>query len=407
MTKRKMIVVFLILLIVTNAIAFGLGSFTTLQLGNSIVVSKTDYEVLKKLQQDNEKLVTVRKAIDELYLREVDDEALREGQIRGMVAALDDPYSVYMSKSEYEEFNMETEGEYGGIGIIVTPGDDNLITVVSPIEDTPGERAGIKTGDKIIRVEGVDYFAETMDEAVSRMRGEPDTDVTITILRSNNGETETFDVTVTREIIKLVSVKSELLEGDIGYIRLTSFDVPTASDFLNHLNRLKMQGIKGIIIDVRNNPGGLMNVSTDIADELLGEATIVYTEDKNGKKDYIYSDDKHTDLPLVILVNEGSASASEILAGAIQDNGRGILIGTTTFGKGVVQRLRDLPDGSGIKLTVSEYFTPADKNIHGIGIEPDIIVELSEEAEGIGMDYLEQDNQLQRAIEELKKIIQE
>ncbi|HMM70443.1 MAG TPA: S41 family peptidase, partial [Gudongella oleilytica] len=277
MTKRKMIVVFLILLIVTNAIAFGLGSFTTLQLGNSIVVSKTDYEVLKKLQQDNEKLVTVRKAIDELYLREVDDEALREGQIRGMVAALDDPYSVYMSKSEYEEFNMETEGEYGGIGIIVTPGDDNLITVVSPIEDTPGERAGIKTGDKIIRVEGVDYFAETMDEAVSRMRGEPDTDVTITILRSNNGETETFDVTVTREIIKLVSVKSELLEGDIGYIRLTSFDVPTASDFLNHLNRLKMQGIKGIIIDVRNNPGGLMNVSTDIADELLGEATIVYT----------------------------------------------------------------------------------------------------------------------------------
>lgn len=148
-----------------------------------------------------------------------------------------------------------------------------------------------------------------------------------------------------------------------------------------------------------------MNVSTDIADELLGKATIVYTEDKNGKKDYIYSDSKLTDLPLAILVNGGSASASEILAGAIQDNDRGILIGTTTFGKGVVQRLRDLPDGSGIKLTVSEYYTPADKNIHGIGIEPDIVVELSDEAEGIGIDYLEQDNQLQRAIEELRKII--
>ncbi len=405
MTKRKMLVIFLIVLIFTNAVAFGFGSFTSIQLGDKIMVSRSEYDVLKKLQLDNEKLVTVRKTIDELYLREVDDEALREGQIKGMVAALNDPYSVYMSKSEYEEFNMETEGEYGGIGIIVTPGDDNLITVVSPIEDTPGERAGIKTGDKIIRVEGVDYFAETMDEAVSKMRGEPDTQVTITIFRSENGDSETFDVTITREIIKLVSVKSELLEGDIGYIRLTSFDVPTASDFLNHLSRLKMQGIKGIIIDVRNNPGGLMNVSTDIADELLGKATIVYTEDKNGNKEYIYSDNKLTDLPLVILVNGGSASASEILAGAVKDNGRGLLVGTTTFGKGVVQRLRDLPDGSGIKLTVSEYFTPADKNIHGIGIEPDIVVELNEEAEGIGIDYLEQDNQLQKAIEELRKIM--
>lgn len=405
MTKRKMLVIFLIVLIFTNAVAFGFGSFTSIQLGDKIMVSRSEYDVLKKLQLDNEKLVTVRKTIDELYLREVDDEALREGQIKGMVAALNDPYSVYMSKSEYEEFNMETEGEYGGIGIIVTPGDDNLITVVSPIEDTPGERAGIKTGDKIIRVEGVDYFAETMDEAVSKMRGEPDTQVTITIFRSENGDSETFDVTITREIIKLVSVKSELLEGDIGYIRLTSFDVPTASDFLNHLSRLKMQGIKGIIIDVRNNPGGLMNVSTDIADELLGKATIVYTEDKNGNKEYIYSDNKLTDLPLVILVNGGSASASEILAGAVKDNGRGLLVGTTTFGKGVVQRLRDLPDGSGIKLTVSEYFTPADKNIHGIGIEPDFVVELNEEAEGIGIDYLEQDNQLQKAIEELRKIM--
>lgn len=405
MTKRKMLVIFLIVLIFTNAVAFGFGSFTSIQLGDKIMVSRSEYDVLKKLQLDNEKLVTVRKTIDELYLREVDDEALREGQIKGMVAALNDPYSVYMSKSEYEEFNMETEGEYGGIGIIVTPGDDNLITVVSPIEDTPGERAGIKTGDKIIRVEGVDYFAETMDEAVSKMRGEPDTQVTITIFRSENGDSETFDVTITREIIKLVSVKSELLEGDIGYIRLTSFDVPTASDFLNHLSRLKMQGIKGIIIDVRNNPGGLMNVSTDIADELLGKATIVYTEDKNGNKEYIYSDNKLTDLPLVILVNGGSASASEILAGAVKDNGRGLLVGTTTFGKGVVQRLRDLPDGSGIKLTVSEYFTPADKNIHGVGIEPDFVVELNEEAEGIGIDYLEQDNQLQKAIEELRKIM--
>lgn len=403
MTKKKMLVIFIILLIVTNAITFGLGNFLTLQMGNRVMVPKDEYEVLNKLYNDNEKLVTVRKAIDELYLREVDEEALREGQIRGMVAALDDPYSVYMSKREYEDFNMETEGEYGGIGIIVTPGDDNLITVVSPIEDTPGERAGIKTGDKIIRVNGIDYFAETMDEAVSNMRGEPNTEVTITVFRSGNAASETFDITITREIIKLVSVKSTMLEGDIGYIRLTSFDIPTYNDFKSHLTQLVQNQAKGLIIDLRNNPGGLMNVSTDIADELLGKATIVYTEDKTGRKDFIYSDANMIDLPLVIMVNEGSASASEILAGAVKDNNRGTLVGTTTFGKGVVQRLRDLPDGSGIKLTVSEYFTPADKNIHGIGIEPDVVIELDEDAEGIGMDYLEQDNQLKKAIEELRK----
>ena len=403
MTKKKMLVIFIIVLIITNSIAFGLGNFLTMQIGNRVIVSKDEYTALSKLYQDNEKLVTVRKAIDEMYLREVDDEALLEGQIRGMVAALEDPYSVYMSKKEYEEFNMETDGEYGGIGVIVTPGEDNLITVVSPIEDTPGERAGIKTGDKIIRVEGVDYFAETMDEAVSNMRGEPNTQVTITIFRSNNGTSETFDVTITREIIKLVSVKSAVLEDDIGYIRITSFDIPTYNYFQNHLSQLVQKQVKGLIIDLRNNPGGLMNVSTDIADEILGKATIVYTEDKTGNKEFIYSDADLVDLPLVIMVNEGSASASEILAGAVKDNGRGLLLGTTTFGKGVVQRLRDLPDGSGLKLTVSEYYTPAEKSIHGIGIEPDIIVELNEEAEGIGMDYLEQDNQLQKAIEELRK----
>ena len=391
MTKKKMLVIFIIVLIITNSIAFGLGNFLTMQIGNRVIVSKDEYTALSKLYQDNEKLVTVRKAIDEMYLREVDDEALLEGQIRGMVAALEDPYSVYMSKKEYEEFNMETDGEYGGIGVIVTPGEDNLITVVSPIEDTPGERAGIKTGDKIIRVEGVDYFAETMDEAVSNMRGEPNTQVTITIFRSNNGTSETFDVTITREIIKLVSVKSAVLEDDIGYIRITSFDIPTYNYFQNHLSQLVQKQVKGLIIDLRNNPGGLMNVSTDIADEILGKATIVYTEDKTGNKEFIYSDADLVDLPLVIMVNEGSASASEILAGAVKDNGRGLLLGTTTFGKGVVQRLRDLPDGSGLKLTVSEYYTPAEKSIHGIGIEPDIIVELNEEAEGIGMDYLEQE----------------
>ncbi|MDX9917554.1 MAG: S41 family peptidase [Gudongella sp.] len=403
MYKKRIILLFVALLLLTNAFSFLLGNVITIQAGGKVLIPKGEYTVLSKLYQDNEKLVTVRRALDDMYLREIDDDALREGQIKGMVAALNDPYSVYMSKKEYEDFNLETEGEYGGIGIMVTPGDDNLITVVSPIEDTPGERAGIKTGDKIISVDGEDYFAENMDEAVSKMRGVPNTDVTITIFRKLEGSSETFDVTLTRELIKLISVKSAIVDNDIGYIRITSFDVPTYDDFKTHLKALQSSDIKGLIIDLRNNPGGLMNVSTDIADELLGKATIVYTEDKYGRKDYIYSNAAMVDLPLAILINGGSASASEILAGAIQDNSRGLLIGTTSFGKGVVQRLKPLSDGSGIKVTVSEYFTPSDKNIHGIGIEPDVVVELNEDAEGIGPDYFDEDNQLQTAVEELRK----
>jgi carboxyl-terminal processing protease len=342
-----------------------------------------------------------------MYLWEYDQEDLYEGQIKGMVDALGDPYSVYMTKDEYESFNIETDGIYGGVGIIVTPGEDDLITVVSPIEDTPGERAGIRTGDKIIKVEGKEYFSETMDEAVSLMRGEPDTDVQITIMRRDkDGNTETFDLNIRREIIRLQSVKSGVVQEDIGYIRLTAFDNLTYEDFRKALMDIQSKNVKGIVLDLRSNPGGLLNVSVDIADELLGEGTVVYTEDKYKQRQYEESDSKMVDLPLVVLVNEGSASASEILAGAIRDLDRGTLVGTTTFGKGLVQRIRDLPDGSGIKVTVAEYFTPDGINIHGTGIEPDVVVELNEDVEGIGLDYLDQDNQLQKAIEVLREKLQ-
>jgi C-terminal processing peptidase-3. Serine peptidase. MEROPS family S41A len=210
---------------------------------------------------------------------------------------------------------------------------------------------------------------------------------------------------LTREIIKLVSVKSNMLENDIGYIRITSFDKNTAEDFKKQLKDIESSGAKGLIIDLRNNPGGLLDVCADIADQLLDKKVIVYTQDKYGKKEYLYSDSSMTKLPVVLLVNEGSASASEILAGAIKDYQRGTIVGTTTFGKGVVQRLKDLPDGSGLKITVSEYFTPNGTNIHGIGIKPDIEVELNEGVKDIGPDYLDQDNQLQKAIEVLESKI--
>ncbi|TJX67618.1 S41 family peptidase [Soehngenia saccharolytica] len=408
MKNKKRTIIFLIILIVSNVVTFALSNYLTVNVNDKVIIPSSEYKVLKELYEDNKKVALVRKTIDELYLREVDEEALLDGQLKGMVNALNDPYSVYMTKDEYESFNAETDGEYGGVGIIVTPGDDNLITVVSPIEDTPAEKAGIQTGDKILKVDGKEFFAENMDEAVKIMRGEPKTKVVLTILRKDkSSEVSTFDVELTREIIKLVSVKSKMLEDGIGYIRITSFDKNTADDFKRQLKDIEGSSAKGLIIDLRNNPGGLLDVCADIADELLDKKIIVYTQDKYGNKEYLYSDSNMTKLPIVLLVNEGSASASEILAGAIKDHQRGTLVGTTTFGKGVVQRIKDLPDGSGLKITVSEYFTPNGINIHGIGIKPDIEVELNEGVKDIGPDYLDQDNQLQKAIEVLQNKINE
>lgn len=403
MSKKKAILIVVILLIITNLFTFSLTNLMTLRFNDKIVIPKGEYQYLKNVYDEFSKVMSIREYINKSYLREVDEESLSEGIIKGMVQALEDPYSVYMTADEFASFTDQTAGVYGGIGVIVTPGDDNLITVVSPIEDTPGERAGIKTGDKIIKVNGAEFYAENMDQAVKVMKGKPKTTVSLTILRKDkNNSNETIDMEIVREEIRLVTVKSGIIDKDIGYLKITSFDEITYEDFKKNLTSLENANVKGLILDLRNNPGGLLNICADIADELLGEGDIVYTQTKSGEREYLRSNKKQNKLPLVMLVNEGSASASEILAGAIKDHNRGELIGTTTFGKGVVQRIRDLTDGSGIKLTVSEYFTPNGTNIHGIGITPDIVVELNEDIEGIGLEYLNVDNQLQKAIEVLK-----
>lgn len=403
MSKKRIVTIFIILLIVTNIITFGLTNVLALQFNTKVIVPKKEYTELYSIYDEFSKVLFVESLIKENYLRDVDDDKLLDGQLKGVVQSLDDPYSQYLTPDEYRSFSEQTSGVFGGIGVIVTPGDDNLITVVSPIEDTPGERAGIKPGDKITKVDGVEYFAENMDEAVKVMKGKPNTKVTLTIMRKDkDGKNEVLDMDITREEIRLVTVKSNIIDDDIGYIRLTSFDELTYEDFSKNLKGLEKSDVKGLIIDLRNNPGGLLNVCADIADELLDKGDIVYTENKRGKREYLRSGASHTDLPLVVLVNEGSASASEILAGAIKDHNRGELIGTTTFGKGVVQRIKPLSDGSAVKLTISEYFTPKGTNIHGIGIEPDVIVELNEDVETIGPENLGGDNQLQKAMEVLR-----
>lgn len=406
MSKKRIITLMVILLLVTNILTFGLTNMVTIKYKDRVVIPTKEYQQLSTVYEKYSKAIGLETYVKDNFLREVDEKQLVEGQLKGLFQALEDPYSVYMTQEEFKDFAEHTKGVYGGIGVIVTPGDDNLITVVAPIEDTPGERAGLKTGDKIIKVEGQEFTADNMDKAVKLMKGKPKTKVSITILRKEkDGKNNYIDMDIMREEIRLVTVKSDLIGENIGYMRITSFDELTYEDFKKDLNSLMDKNISGLILDLRYNPGGLLDVCVDITDEFLDEGVIVYTETRNGERAYENSTKKHTNIPLIVLVNEGSASASEIFAGAIKDRNRGILIGNKTFGKGVVQRIKQLSDGSGFKLTTSEYFTPNGTNIHGIGIEPDIVIELPEDVEEIGVEHLDKDTQLKAAVGKMKEII--
>lgn len=403
MSKKKATTRIVLLVLITNIATFTISNLLPIPLNKKVIISKDEYEQLTTVYKKYSKAMTIEESVKKNFLKDVSDETLMDGQLKGMLESLKDPYSTYMSKSEFDDFMEHTKGVYGGIGVIVSPGEDNLITVVSPIEDTPGEKAGLKTGDKIIKIDGEEFTADKMDAAVKIMKGKPGTEVNLTILRKDkDGKSNNIDLKIKREEIRLKTVKVEMLEDKIGYIKITSFDDLTYKDFKKGFDTLAKDGAKGIIVDLRNNPGGLLDVSADIADEFLGEGTIVYTEDKNGEREYLKSDKKKTDLPLVMLVNEGSASASEILAGAVKDTERGILVGTKTFGKGIVQRIVKLPDGSGYKMTVSEYFTPKGTNIHNIGIKPDVEVKLPEEVQITGPENLKEDVQLKKGIEIMK-----
>lgn len=383
---------------------FGVNSASDLNdysIGNE---STTDGDLAKLMDKQTEKTLNeIVNTIQKNYYKDTTDEELNEGILRGVVDSLGDPYSVYMNQEEYKKFMESSNAEYVGVGIVVSPGKDGYITVVSPVKGGPAEKAGIKTDDKILKVNGQEFSADKMSDAVSVMRGKEGEKVTITIGRNEKNGFVEKDYEIVRKKIKLETVFSEMLENKIGYIGITEFDKPTYTDFVNQYKKLKKDGMKAMILDLRGNPGGLLDVCADIADYFLDEGTIVYTKYKNGEKDYYYSDAQKEDIPMVVLVNGGSASASEIVSGALQDRKRAKIIGTQTFGKGIVQRIFTLNSGQALKVTVSEYFTPNGKNIHGIGIEPDITVELDEDVKGIGLEHLKEDKQLQKAIEVLKK----
>ncbi|RKD25291.1 C-terminal processing peptidase-3. Serine peptidase. MEROPS family S41A [Caminicella sporogenes DSM 14501] len=394
----------IILIVFTMFVTSIADNMIAIKLGDKVVITKKDYDYMVKLQKDLGKMLELKKFIKKYYYKPVDDKIFADGIIKGLFESLGDPYSVYMTKSEFDSFKTQTKGIYGGIGVIVSPGKDGYITVVAPIEDTPGERAGIISGDKIVKVNDKEVTADKLEEAVAMMKGKPGTTVDLTLIRPNNKEP--IHVSIKREKIRLKTVKSRIIDNNIGYIKITMFDEKTSEDFKKHLRNLEKKNIKGLIIDLRNNPGGSLNECVKIADELLGKQIIVYTQDRTGKKEYKYSDDKKkVNYPFVILVNGGSASASEILTGAVKDTKSGVIIGTTTFGKGLVQMVDELPDGTGFRLTIAQYFTPNGNYIHGTGIKPDIVIDLPEELKGKIELSDEEDVQLQKALEVLRNKI--
>ncbi len=363
------------------------GNKVSLISGTEIV----DDETLAKIEE----LATY---IDLYYYEDYDAQELRDSLYAGLVDGLGDTYSAYYTQEEYESLQITTTGTYYGIGAGLSQDTDTMeVTVVTVYEGTPAEEAGLREGDQILSVNDIDAESTELSDLVSEIRGEEGTTVHITVYRESSDETLEFDVE--RRNVELSSVSSELLEGNIGYIAISEFQDATAEQFQAALAALQEQGMESLIIDVRDNPGGVLNGVVEILDTLLPEGIVVYVQDKYGnRKDYT-SDSDCVDVPIAVLINENSASASEIFAGAIQDYEYGTLIGTTTFGKGIVQTLYSLADGDAIKLTTAKYYTPNGNYIHGVGISPDIELEYEytgPEDEDYDMQY---DNQLQKAIE--------
>ena len=346
-----------------------------------------------------QKLNHIHQIIENNFIGDFDLELAVEMMFAGFVYGAGDPYTVYMDEATFASFREETEGSFIGIGVSITVDiTDNRILIISPFEGSPAFEAGILPGDKIVRINGYEVFGDGINEAIRMMRGEVGTEVVVTIFRESNGTT--FDVPIIRDVIEVETVRSSLLDGNIGYIRISQFDRVTHRQFADAYENLIEQNIEGLILDLRNNPGGLLNVVIDITDMLIPEGIITFTEDAQRRRVYAHSSsDQQIEIPLIVLVNGNSASASEVLSGAVMDTGVGELLGTTTFGKGLVQNIFPLRDGSAVKVTVQRYFTPAGTSIHGTGITPNHYVEMDVELTNNLMRISqEEDVQLQEAL---------
>jgi len=367
-------------------------------LGLSLAIGHSVYALKNSEQipfEDLQSFTEVFSKVKSDYVETVDEKKLIEDAIRGMLNGLD-PHSAYLNTSEFSDLKIGTTGQFGGLGIEVGM-ENGFVKVISPIDDTPASRAGVKASDLIIKLDTKSVKGMTLDEAVKIMRGKPNTSIDLTIVRE--GEPKPLVINITREIIRVKSVKSRILESGYGYVRITNFQSRTTTDLLKAISDLQKQDgpLKGLILDLRNNPGGVLNGAVGVSDAFIDDGLIVYTEGRIDDSSHRYlatPGDSLNGAPLVVLINGGSASASEIVAGALQDHKRGIILGTKSFGKGSVQTIQELRNGSAVKLTTARYFTPKGRSIQATGIEPDIklsTVKLSAADEKASATYSEAD----------------
>lgn len=348
-----------------------------------------------------QKLNLIDQTLKDFYFDDIDDSKVLDNIYKAYVNAYGDKYTVYYTADEYAKIQESSNGAYYGIGVVVRKNDDGTILVVEPYDGAPGKEAGMRKNDVIVTVNGESVADQDLNSVVAKIKGDEGTTVNVGIRR--DGSDDITELTVTRRKVEIKTVAYEMLDDSVGLITISEFDKVTAQQFKEAYAQLKTQGMEGLIIDIRSNPGGLLNVVVDMLDEILPDGLIVYTEDKYGnRQEYNGSNPDVIDIPLAVLVNGESASASEIFAGAVQDYGAGTIIGTQTFGKGIVQTIRRMSDGSAIKYTMAKYFTPKGQDIHGHGVTPDIVEELSDEFNNLTEYDASKDNQLQKAIEVIK-----
>ncbi len=395
--------VMVLIVTASSALTASLYSVSANQVGKSerVTVSQSQYELIKKY----ERLEDIIQIIEKYYYTDVDEEVLMTGALRGALDSLGDPYTFYYTPEEMAETTEHQEGEYEGVGIQVLGTADGEMIVTRTFKGSSAYEEGVRAGDRISAVNGTPVSAVTaqaMNEAVELIRGTVGTTVTVTVIRDGTA----LDFELERRKINMNRVEYMMLDGDIGYLMLYEFMGDAAEGFRDAVQVLQKNGAKGLIVDLRSNPGGALELVVDICDVLLPESIIMYMEDRAGSRDTYYSDSEMLGLPLVVLVNEMSASASEVLAGAVQDTGVGKIVGQTTFGKGVVQVIIPfMSDGAGMQLTIARYYTPGGRCIHGIGVEPDVFVEAGDFDFTISPVDPENDLQLKKAIEVLREEI--
>lgn len=365
-------------------LVFGIFVGVSVSLTSSVMAEKNSVEAnglpLNELRNFSDIFARVKTD----YVEEVDDKTLLEYAIRGMLSGLD-PHSTYLNNEEYKELKIGTTGKFGGLGIQVGM-EDGFVKVISPIDDTPAFRAGLESGDLIIRLNEKSVKGMTLNDAVKIMRGEPGTDIKLTVIRE--GSDKPLPFTVTRDIISVKSVKSRILEPNYGYVRISNFQSKTARDLISEVGKLKKENkdeLKGLVLDLRNNPGGVLSAAADVSDAFIDEGKLVYTKGRIANSDFEFNakpGDIMNGLPIVVLINGGSASASEIVAGALQDHKRAVVMGSKSFGKGSVQTIQELRSGGAVKITTARYFTPNGRSIQGEGITPDIALDRYKVSEG-------------------------